>query len=213
VRIYLDSSALVKLVQPEAESDRLRRFLRRHRSDQLLTSALARVEVVRAVFAGGPAAVAQARRQLSRLDQVVLRNDLLDSAATLAPVGQLRSLEAIHLAAALLVSWDLRALVTSDRGMADSARALGLAVETPGDFAAAPRGTSSLCESQKSVAHRVSESCARSSPVHHRPGSQSAFSDAALQGRKVNSGGVEFGFGTLAFTPGGAELFDNPRAG
>jgi predicted nucleic acid-binding protein len=130
--IYLDSSALVKLVQRESESDSLRRFLRRHRSDHLVTSALARVEVVRAVFAGGPVAIEHARRQLARLDQVVLSNDLLDSAATLAPAGQLRSLDAIHLAAAQVVGRDLRALVTYDRRMAGAARALGLAVETPG---------------------------------------------------------------------------------
>ncbi|MFZ0167999.1 MAG: type II toxin-antitoxin system VapC family toxin [Candidatus Dormiibacterota bacterium] len=136
MRIYLDSSALVKLVQREAESDRLRAFLRRHRSEQLVTSALARVEVVRAVVAGGPAAVEQARRQLSRLDQVVLSNDLLDAAATLAPAGQLRSLDAIHLAAAQLVGSDLSALVTYDGRMADAARALGLKVEKPGDMVA-----------------------------------------------------------------------------
>jgi hypothetical protein len=53
VRLYLDSSALVKLVQREADTDALRKFLRRHRSDQLVASALARVEVVRAVSAGG----------------------------------------------------------------------------------------------------------------------------------------------------------------
>lgn len=53
MRLYLDSSALAKLVQPEADSDALRKFLRRRRSDQLVTSALARVEVVRAVSAGG----------------------------------------------------------------------------------------------------------------------------------------------------------------
>src|SRR5579864_5601424 len=99
VRLYLDSSALVKLVQREAESDSLRRFLRRHRADQLVTSALARVEVLRAVLAGGPAALAQARRQLSRVDQVLLSIELLDSAATLAPNVQLRSFDAIHLAA------------------------------------------------------------------------------------------------------------------
>jgi uncharacterized protein len=72
VKLYLDSSALVKLVQREAESDALRRFLRRRRRDQFVTSTLARVEVVRAVLAGGPLAVAKARRQLSRLDQIVL---------------------------------------------------------------------------------------------------------------------------------------------
>ncbi|MFZ0170574.1 MAG: type II toxin-antitoxin system VapC family toxin [Acidimicrobiales bacterium] len=132
MRLYLDSSALVKLVQREKESDALRRFLRRHRADQLVTSALARVEVVRAVLIGGPAALAQARRQLSRLDQILLSTEVLDRAATLAPNVQLRSLDAIHLAAAQLVGGDLRAVVTYDRRMANAAQDLGFAVERPG---------------------------------------------------------------------------------
>lgn len=129
--LYLDSSALVKLVQRETESDALRRFLRRHRADQLVTSALARVEVVRAVLSGGPSALAQARRQLSRLDQILLSTELLDRAATLAPAVQLRSLDAIHLAAAQVVGADLQAVVTYDRRMADAAQDLGLAVDRP----------------------------------------------------------------------------------
>jgi predicted nucleic acid-binding protein len=132
MRLYLDSSALVKLVQREKESDALRRFLRRHRADQLVTSALARVEVCRAVLIGGPAALAQARRQLSRLDQILLSTEVLDRAATLAPNVPLRSLDAIHLAAAQVVGTDLRAVVTYDGRMADAARDLGLAVERPG---------------------------------------------------------------------------------
>ncbi len=131
MRLYLDSSALVKLVQRERESDALRRYLRRHRADQLVTSALARVEVVRAVLAGGPSALAHARRQLSRVDQVLLSTELLDRAATLAPNGPLRSLDAIHLAAAQVVGADLRALVTYDSRMADAAQDLDLAVEWP----------------------------------------------------------------------------------
>lgn len=131
MKLYLDSSALVKLVQREAETDALRRLLRRRRADQLVTSALARVEVVRAVLVGGPAALAQARRQFSRVDQVLLSTELLDSAATLAPNVQLRSLDAIHLAAARLVGEDLLAVVTYDQRMADAAQDLGLAVETP----------------------------------------------------------------------------------
>ena len=132
MRLYLDSSALVKLVQREKESDALRRFLRSHRTDRLVTSALARVEVVRAILIGGPAAIAQARRQLSRLDQVLLGTEVLDRAATLASNVQLRSLDAIHLAAAQVVGADLRAVVTYDRRMADAAKDLGLAVERPG---------------------------------------------------------------------------------
>lgn len=131
MRLYVDSSALVKLVQREAESDALRRFLRRHRADQLVTSALSRVEVVRAVLTGGPAALAHARRQLSRLDQIVLSTEVVDRAATLAPYVPLRSLDAIHLAAAQLVGSELRAVVTYDLRMADAAEELGLAVERP----------------------------------------------------------------------------------
>jgi uncharacterized protein len=131
VKLYLDSSALVKLVQREAESDALRGFLRRRRRDQFVTSTLARVEVVRAVLAGGPLAVAKARRQLSRLDQIVLSTELLDRAATLAPGLKLRSLDAIHLAAAQVIGDELRAVVTYDLRMTDAAHSLALTVETP----------------------------------------------------------------------------------
>jgi uncharacterized protein len=131
VKLYLDSSALVKLVQREAESDALRRFLRRWRTDQFVTSTLARVEVVRAVLAGGPLAVAKARRQLSRVDQVVLSADLLDRAATLAPALKLRSLDAIHLAATQVIGDELRAVVTYDLRMAEAAHSLAMTVETP----------------------------------------------------------------------------------
>ena len=131
MRIYLDSSAIVKLVQREPESDALRRFLRQRRSDQFVTSALSRVEVVRAVLPGRAGAVGQARRQLGRLDLITLTSDLLESAATLSPTAALRSLDAIHLACAQEVGPELRAIVTYDRRMADAAVALGLTVEAP----------------------------------------------------------------------------------
>lgn len=129
--MYLDSSALVKLVKLEPESGALRRFLRRHQSDGRVTSALARVEVVRAVAAAGPAAVAQARRQLARVDVINIDRTLLDQAATLAPGTMLRTLDAVHLASAASIGADLRAVVTYDRRMADAAAALSLAVEAP----------------------------------------------------------------------------------
>lgn len=131
MKLYLDSSALVKLVQREPESTALRQFLRRHRDDRRVTSALARVEVVRAVAAGGPGAVAHARRQLSRVDQVVLDRDLLDDAATLAPGTVLRSLDAIHLACAGALGADLRTLITYDQRMRSAAVTVGIAVDSP----------------------------------------------------------------------------------
>lgn len=131
MRLYLDSSALVKLVQREAESDALLRYLRHHRADGRATSALARVEVVRAVWAGGPEAVAHARRLLARVDQIRLGEDLLDDAATLSPTAGPRSLDAIHLAAARAIGSELRAVVTYDLRMQAAAATAGLLVEAP----------------------------------------------------------------------------------
>ena len=131
MKLYLDSSAIVKLVQREAESNALRRFLRRHRDDRRVTSALARVEVVRAISGGGPAAVAHARRQLARVDEIAIDRDLLDTAATIAPGERLRSLDAIHLASAQALAPDLRAVVTYDQRMAAAGHTLGMTIEAP----------------------------------------------------------------------------------
>ena len=131
MRLYMDSSALVKLVQREAESDALRRYLRAHRGDERVASELVRVEVVRSVIRGGPPAVAHARRQFARLFLIVIDRDLLDRAATLAPASVLRSLDAIHLATAQLLESELRAVLTYDTRMGHAAVGLGLTVASP----------------------------------------------------------------------------------
>ena len=131
MKLYLDSSALVKLVKVEPESAALRRYLRSHRSDGRVTCALARVEVVRAVAAAGPGAIAHARRQLARVDQINLDRHLLDEAASLAPGALLRSLDAIHLAAARALGAVLRDVVTYDERMRAAAHALGLSALAP----------------------------------------------------------------------------------
>lgn len=131
MRLYLDSSALVKLVQVELESRALSRYLRNHRDDSRATSALARVEVVRALDDGGPIARAHARRVLDRLFLIDVSRELLDDAAELGPAILLRSLDAIHLASARQIGADLRAIVTYDRRMAAAANGLGFVVESP----------------------------------------------------------------------------------
>jgi predicted nucleic acid-binding protein len=128
--LYVDSSALVKLVQAERESAALRRYFRRHRSLVRATCALARVEVVRAVAPGGARATALARRQLARFHQLDLDRELLDRAASLPTEAALRSLDAIHLAAAQTLP-ALQAVVTYDARMQLAAQALGLPVDAP----------------------------------------------------------------------------------
>ena len=126
--VYLDSSALVKLVVREPESVALGRFLRRH--PRRVSCALARTEVPRAVRHLGSAPLRRARRLLRRVDLIRLDDALFDAAAALDP-RVLRSLDAIHLAAAQQLSSELDAVVTYDERMAEAAELLGFTVEAP----------------------------------------------------------------------------------
>ena len=126
--VYLDSSALVKLVVAEPESAALRRFL--GTEPDRASCSLARGEVLRAVRAHGAPALTRARRLLQRLNLVTIDDDLLDAAAALDP-RVLRSLDAIHLAAAQLFGDELTAVVTYDRGMAAAAGLIDVTVVAP----------------------------------------------------------------------------------
>jgi uncharacterized protein len=130
MQLYLDSSALVKLVVSEAESGALRSYLADRRTDVRMAAALARTEVVRAVaMYRSIELVETARSIIARLHLVPLNNRLLDTAAATLP-PELRTLDAIHLAAAMTAP-DLRAIVTYDKRMSDAAATAGLAVVSP----------------------------------------------------------------------------------
>ncbi|MFI5403321.1 MAG: type II toxin-antitoxin system VapC family toxin [Planctomycetota bacterium] len=125
---YLDSSALVKLVVAEAESSALRRHLRA--CPVRASCGLARVEVVRAVRHHGREAIQRARLVLSRTRLLRIDDDLLDAAAALS-ADVLRSLDAIHLAAALTFGDELRELVTYDARMRLAAATVGVKTAAP----------------------------------------------------------------------------------
>ncbi len=129
VATYLDSSAIVKLAVREPESAALRRYLRRRRV--LISSALARTEVLRALLPAGDEAIVRGRRVLQTVDLVRLTDRVLTAAGVLHP-PELRSLDAIHLATAQQLGRDLRVLVTYDDRMRSAAKQLGYRVITPG---------------------------------------------------------------------------------
>ena len=124
----MDSSALVKLVIAEPESAALRRALMDE--PERASCALARVEVVRAVRPHGMAAVTRARQVLRRIDMIQLDDELLDAAAMLNE-GVLRSLDAIHVAAAQMLGDALTAVITYDHRMTVAGRRAGLHVIQP----------------------------------------------------------------------------------
>lgn len=125
--MYLDSSAIVKLVVEEPESARLEQFLDPFHA--LASCGLARVEVPRAVAHRGPDTAIRARSLLAGIHLVQLADGLLDVAGGLR-VG-LRSLDAIHVAAARQLGDDLECLVTYDHRMAAAAEEVGLTVAAP----------------------------------------------------------------------------------
>jgi predicted nucleic acid-binding protein len=126
--VYLDTSAFMKLVEEEAESAALRRHLR---GGRLRTSAiLLQTEALRAAARLSAAHLATARALLRGLALIQLDRQLYAVAGTLAP-PELRSLDALHIAAALTVSQDLADFVTYDARMIAAARALGLPVVSP----------------------------------------------------------------------------------
>lgn len=127
--VYLDSSAIVKLVVREPESAVLRRYVRRRRP--LISSALARTEVTRALLPLDTEAVERGQDVLARIDLARVSDRVLRAAGTLLP-PELQSLDAIHLATALQLGDDLARIVTYDDRISAAAESLGLRVSAPG---------------------------------------------------------------------------------
>src|SRR5271170_5768648 len=125
---FVDSSAIVKLAVAEPESAALRRHLARRQP--LVSSALARTEVARALMPSGPEAVARGELVLRRIHLVRLNDRVLSTAGRMTP-AELRSLDAIHLASARHLGLPVRQIVTYDERMADAAKACGWAVSSP----------------------------------------------------------------------------------
>ncbi len=127
--VYLDASAIVKLVVPEPESAVLRSELAR--DAVWVSSALARVELLRALRRTGaaPNSFRFAEELLDRMALVAVDQPVLNAAASVEPAG-LRSLDALHLATVLsLVGVD--AFVGYDERLNAAVAAAGLPVLSP----------------------------------------------------------------------------------
>jgi predicted nucleic acid-binding protein len=125
--IYLDSSAIVKLVAREAESDALRRYLAS--ADGLASSVLSTVEVSRAVNRAGLGSTGTIAAVFETLNVLAFDSRIAARAGALGPAG-LRTLDAIHLATALELG-ELVAFVCYDERLSAAALDLGLPVVAP----------------------------------------------------------------------------------
>ncbi len=128
--IYFDTSALMKLVVAETESQALVEWLSERPGRQWITSDLTRVELLRAVMRQEPTALLQAQQRVSRMVRIPLTDDILQYASTCQP-PMLRSLDAIHLASALHEREDIEWMVVYDKRLLEVANLNGINVASP----------------------------------------------------------------------------------
>lgn len=130
--IYLDTAALVKLIRREPESDELADWLAACAETVLVTSALAEVELPRALRRVEPDLVSAVPALLERVARYEI-DELVRTTAGTYSSPELRSLDAIHLATAhAILGGRLTSFVTYDKRLIGAAEELGLPVASPG---------------------------------------------------------------------------------
>lgn len=127
--LYLDASAIVKLVVRESETEALIRHIS---GASLITSEISEVEVPRAAFlrTADETSVRHAEAVLGRFGLIAVDDELRWDAARMRP-ADLRTLDAIHLASCLRVAKHLEAVVVYDLRLASAVRAAALQVASP----------------------------------------------------------------------------------
>lgn len=126
---YLDTSAAVKLVLDEPSSRAMTAWARGH-AERVVSSDLLRTELLRATRRGAPDQMPRARAILDSITLLSVPSTTFERAAELEP-AVLRSLDAVHLAAALELGDELDGMVTYDDRLAVAAALHGVTVITP----------------------------------------------------------------------------------
>lgn len=128
--VYLDTSALVKLIVQEDHSDEVGRYLD-DPACQAVSSEITEVELLRAINRQDSQLMNRGLEVLAQTVLLPLTTSMKLRATYLDPTT-LRSLDAIHVATALEIQTDLECLVSYDHRLLESASAAGLRVMSPG---------------------------------------------------------------------------------
>jgi len=130
--IYVDTSALLKLVKDdEPEGPSLRTYLAEATNPRLVSSALLAVEARRGLLRVRPDGLPKVDLLLADVAQISISDAIIESASRL-PDPLLRSLDAIHLATALLIRDDVEIVLAYDHRLRAAAEAHGLPTAAPG---------------------------------------------------------------------------------
>lgn len=130
--LYLDTSALMKLIRREPESDSLADWLDAQTPAPWVSSTLIEVELPRALRRVAPSLLTDVPAIVARVARYEI-DDVVRAAATAYSDTALRSLDAIHLATGDAVFGTLlTAFVCYDERLRAAATALGLPTAAPG---------------------------------------------------------------------------------
>src|SRR5262249_37168344 len=126
------TSAAIKLLIKETHSTAFAAFYDAHADAEWVSSALLRIEIMRAVARAKPVLLPDARDLLLAFSYIAIDDEIVDGALN-EPDRSLRSLDAIHLATARLLGPDIDAVVTYDDRLAAAATDAGLVTASPSD--------------------------------------------------------------------------------
>lgn len=128
--IYIDTSALLKLVRlDEPEAPAISAYVDEF-NPELVSSALLAIEARRGMLRSRPEGVPKVDQLLGRVELIDISGPVIESASRL-PDPLLRSLDAIHLATALLIRQDVDAVLTYDQRLLAAATTYGLPTAAP----------------------------------------------------------------------------------
>lgn len=127
---YVETSAVLKLVREEEHTEPLREWWGAHDADGLWSSDLLDVECMRTAHRHGGTYLGALVAALRTIPQIGLDRRVCERAAVIGPPA-LRSLDALHLAAAQELEPQLDGIVTYDERLAEAARHHGIPVVAP----------------------------------------------------------------------------------
>lgn len=127
--IYLDASALVTLVTGRPYARELREFLAGAPEMPMGTSTIGFVETVRTLDRAGSFPTAM-QDLLANFTEILVTDEIRDAAANLP--GDVRTLDAVHIASAQAIGDALAFLVSYDKRMLDIAHSVGIPIAAPG---------------------------------------------------------------------------------
>jgi predicted nucleic acid-binding protein len=128
---YIDSSAILKLIFLEKESEELFSFLEEE-SARLYSSEIAKVEVIRAVLRIEPKLLERAEQVLASIRIITISSTIITAAERLPHRINVRGMDAIHIASCNKLDRIGHTMITYDVQMAKAARDSGIDVVAPG---------------------------------------------------------------------------------